>query len=1107
MSGTHVRLLGGLSVEIDDEERAGALGGRVGQLAFSYLALHRERPVRRDQLAAAIWEERAPANPDAALRVVLSRLRAALGSEALQGRGELRLALPEPVQVDIEDLRRGLAAGQSDAVALASQDLLPGLEAEWLTEQRELLGDERRRALSELGRVALRDGELAFAEQAARELTRLEPFAEAPHRLLIETLAARGEQAEALRVYEQFRVLLRDELGTSPSPELAALHVELLQGDEPVAAAPTQAPPLPEALLPPTTPKLAGREAELARLEQALADTRERGVGVALVAGEAGIGKSRLVGELVRAAHAEGHTILWGRCHREALVPYEPFAEALRQYAAPLEAQTLAELAHAVGPEFALLAPDIARRLSPAAALALPDDPQARRHRLFESVAELLTLAASARPLVLVLEDLHWTDRSTALLLAHLTRRASLHPLLVLGTFRDNEIDEHHPLETVRSDVRSHPRGLVLELDGLSESETAQLVAELAPERKQSVYDLTEGNPLFVVETVRALADGDDEVPSKVTDVIDQRLRWLTGDAATLLGVGAVLGRTFTLDEVARISGLSRERLLDALDEAIAAGAIREMPEAAGAVAFAHALFREVRYRQHSDARRTALHDAAAEAIHALYAGSLDDHRAELATHLEAAVRDRDSARAAVEALRQAGVQAAERQAFEDAAAWLQRAQALFELADPSELGRCDVLLALAEALRASNRIDEGRAAAGAAADFARQAHDGERLARAAFAFVGSHLVFKAGRPDRDDIALLEEAIEALPADAVVVRVRLMARLCSAIYYSERFDEVKELSERALALARSSPDEDARGWAEYARFWAALEPGGVRQAVAAASRVTDISRRTDSVELAMEAAMVEWYSTLRVGRPDLVAEQIEARRQDITDTGIPIFSWFADAISAMLAVTQGRFEQAEPMIPRLAEAGAAIDPKDLSRFAAMPLIQLRHHQGRFGELVGPLRTVVDANPDLPVWRAVLADALVAAGEQDEGAALLSELAADRFARLRRDVNWLWAITSAAEACVGLADEAVAQGLYELLSAVPEQSVVAGPALGFYGPISRHLGLLAATVGDERSAERHFAQALAQLERAGAEPLAAEVRRNAAETPAAETSAQ
>jgi hypothetical protein len=503
---------------------------------------------------------------------------------------------------------------------------------------------------------------------------------------------------------------------------------------------------------------------------------------------------------------------------------------------------------------------------------------------------------------------------------------------------------------------------------------------------------------------------------------------------------------------------------------------------------FSHVLIREVRYRQHSAPRRTALHEAAAEAIRALYAASVEDHLADLATHLEAAARDQSSAREAVEALRRAGEQAAARQAFEDGALWLERAAALFESAQPSEAGRCDVLLRLAEMLRASDRVHEARSAAADAATYARRLGDGERLARAAFAFVGSHLVFKAGRPDQQDIALLEEAVAALP-EASGLRVRLLARLCTAIYYADRFPEVPRLADLGQEMARDCGEEDALGWAHYIRFWDGLAPDNADTAREALRQLRPIAGRTKSLELASESTMVQWYGLLRTGRPDLLALELERKRELIDRTGIPIYRWFADAIGAVLAVTAGRFEDAATMIAGVARSGAAIDPHDLPRFATIPMIQLRHHQGRLGELVEPLRTVVGGNPGLPLWRGILLEALTAAGAADEAAGLLDELAEDDFAWLRRDVNWLWAITAISSACVALRQVGVAEVLYRLLSGIPEQSVVCGPALGFFGPVRRYLAALAALTGRSLEADEHFSAAISQLREVGAVPLA------------------
>ena len=935
-TGASVQLLGGLSVCVGGHDVTQAIGGRVGQLAFAYLVLHRDRGVRRDELAAAIWEERAPVDPDAALRVVLTRLRKALGTDVVHGRAELRLQLPGPVHVDVERLRPG---GEGSTGAGDVQELLPGLEAEWITAERAALAELRVGSLLAHGRSAIGRGDLDEAEQTARRLIAVARFREAGHRLLIESLAARKEFAEALRAYEEFRLLLREELGTAPSRELAALHTQLLH-DSDDAARPTGATNeqlrLPTAATPSDRPALAGRSAELARLERVRAAAGARGPAHVLVGGEPGIGKSRLAAEVGQCAHIGGWNV--------------------RGVAAT------------------------------------------RRRWSHMSLSSKLALRPAP---VLVLEDLHWGDSGTMLLLGHILRRATVVPLLIVGTYRTTEVSEEHPL-------RSLPDGESVDVMRLSAEETAQIVAELAPgsDVAHRIYDETDGNPLFILETLRSLPQEGDlaAIPGGIGEVIDRRLRRLSRDASTVIGIGAVIGRSFTMLEVGRVSGLPEDRLLDAVDEAISARMIEEVPGTADRLTFMHALIREVRYRQHSAPRRTALHQAAAEAIRAVYPHELGEHLADLAMHLEASVRDQTSARAAVEALRQAGEQAAARQAFEDAARWFERAGALFDVARPSDAGRCDVVLSLAEARRDAGLIEDVRAAAADAAAYARELDDRERFARAVFAFVGSHLVFKAARPDRRDISLLEEALEDLPPAGVGSRVRLLARLCTAIYYSERFDEVPAIAQRAWELAHDGGDDDALGWAYYTQFWSGLEPGGVEQATRTMKSLAPIAERTSSLELASEAAMVQWYGLLRAGRPDLLAVELERSGERIARTGIPIYRWFADAIRAVLAVTAGRYEAAEAMIGQVARSGAAIDPHDLPRFATMPMLQLRHHQGRIGELVDALRIVVANNPGLPVWRAVLLEALTATGATDEAAALLTELAAEDVAWLRRDVK-------------------------------------------------------------------------------------------------------
>ena len=247
--GARIRLCGRLEVELGGERVEGRLPGRQGPLVLALLVVNRERPVSRDELIDALWPASPPSDPDEALSALLSKVRQAVGREILTGRRDLTLTLPEDAEVDLE---LALAASERAQAAIADGDVataweaaetalevsgrgfLVGLDAPWVEDRRRELEELRLRALeaaAESG-VALGGARLARAEPAARELVRLAPLREAGHRLLMETLAARGEPGEALAAYEQLRVILRDELGTTPGAAVRTLHERLLAGEE-----------------------------------------------------------------------------------------------------------------------------------------------------------------------------------------------------------------------------------------------------------------------------------------------------------------------------------------------------------------------------------------------------------------------------------------------------------------------------------------------------------------------------------------------------------------------------------------------------------------------------------------------------------------------------------------------------------------------------------------------------------------------------------------------------------------------------------------------------------------------------------------------------------
>jgi DNA-binding SARP family transcriptional activator len=247
VADAQIQLCGRLVVLLDGERVEDALPGTQGRLLFGFLALNRDRHLSRTQLTEAVWGERLPSAPETALRALLSKMRAAIGGELIDGKAEVRLALPADASIDVEKAAEAIHGADSAisqgewrrawvashiAVNVARRRFLAGLEAHWIDEERRALEEVQLRALESLAAagLGLGGGELDLAERAARSLTALAPYRESGHRLLMQILAARGNVAESLLVYESLRQRLRDDLGIAPGDDVKALHAELLAG-------------------------------------------------------------------------------------------------------------------------------------------------------------------------------------------------------------------------------------------------------------------------------------------------------------------------------------------------------------------------------------------------------------------------------------------------------------------------------------------------------------------------------------------------------------------------------------------------------------------------------------------------------------------------------------------------------------------------------------------------------------------------------------------------------------------------------------------------------------------------------------------------------------
>ncbi|MFQ5684200.1 MAG: BTAD domain-containing putative transcriptional regulator [Candidatus Binatia bacterium] len=695
-----LRLFGGFEARLSTGPPL-ILPTKKAQGLLAYLALKPGQPHPRDKVTALLWGDKEEEQARHSLRQAISAIRKTLSHASprwLVLEGDTMALAPAAVEVDVVLFERFVSDGSPSALeqatALYRGDFLEGLDVkeemfeEWLMAERERLRELALDASAKLLAHQLKNNLDEAAIQAALRLLGLDPLQEGVHQILMGLYVKNGRRGAALMQYQRCVEILQRELGVEPEPETKQLYQDILQRSSrtPPAAIPRihqtgrrrrKSTTARLELHAPETP-LIGRRPEHLRLREAMGEARKgRGQTIAIL-GEAGIGKSRLLQELSGEAMRGGGLALVGHSYEiEQVLPFGPWINALRDRKVIEDPEIVQSLSAVWRVELARLFPEVG-----APGLEVSTAPE-NAVRLFEAVAHLLDCLVSRQPLLLILEDLHWADEMSLRLFSFLSHRIQDRSVLLVGTAREEEVSQTPLLSQLLQELDRNRRVVSFTLSPLSRADTGNLVRRLRQARveeslltrlEQGVWASSEGNPFIVVETMRALQEGDGlqvqgsvPLPKRVRAVVAQRLERLSKRAKQLVAVAAVIGRESDFAVLERASGLGEAETAEGVEELVRRRVLHGVEERFD---FNHDRIREVAYDQLLLPQRRRLHAQVARALEGVYAQNLESHYAALGVHYCAG----EVWKKAVTYLRQAGTQAVTRSANREATQYFQQA-------------------------------------------------------------------------------------------------------------------------------------------------------------------------------------------------------------------------------------------------------------------------------------------------------------------------------------------------------------------------------------------------------------------------------------------------
>ena len=861
---------------------------------------------------------------------------------------------------------------------------------------------------------------------------------------------------------------------------------------------------LPERLreLPPTG--YVGRAAERARLDELWEQAREGSLRLALISGEAGVGKTRLSTHLALNAHGEGATVLYGRCDEDLGVPYQPWVQALGYLVKEAPQPVLEAHVERFGGDLARLIPALSDRV-PELPSPRESDPETERYLLYAAVAGLLEGAGELQPLLLILDDLHWADGPTLSLLRHVVASGSLIRAMVVGTYRDSDLSRDHPLTALLAALHREQGVERIKLTGLDFDDVLALMEAAAGHEMDEdgralaaeIARETAGNPFFTGEVLRHLTESGAIVrkeggrwrlvgnlaelglPQSVREVIGQRVERLGPDARTVLSAAAVIGREFDLDLLLAVLELGEARLLDLLDEGVAASLLKESPERAERFAFTHGLVEHTLYEDLGRARRARLHKRVAIALEEKCGDEPGERLGELAGHWAAAVVSADTAKA-IHYARLAAEHALAQLAPDEAVRWYRQTLELYDQAPGSDRSeRCELLIGLGEAQRQIGS-PASRQTLLDAAQLAQQLGDTDRLSRAVLANTRG-FSSRSGVVDSERVQALEAAAGALP-DSDPRRAQVLALLASELHYGGEPSRCRQLAAKAIETARAAGDEAALARTLSDASWAITAPDTLEQRQKLVDELFDLTQRLDDPRLTYITAAWRLLIGMEVGNRSQIESAMATGRAVAASVPNPSLGWAWLTAEATWSLMQGDLQASERWAVQASEAGTAAGEPDVPISLGVQMFAVRYFQGRLGELADQSVQTARRGDSLAGHRPGAALALIEGGREDEARelALAEDLQSVPWEQGWSSAMILWSVVCARLGAVDRVGE-----LYELLA--PFSGQIAANGVAVFGTFAWALGTLAATLERYEQAEDHFAAA-AEIEESLGAPL-------------------